>query len=68
MVVDRKGGVAMKKKLMALLLCLIFAFTLVGCNTKNKTNIDFSKTKSTKSTVTKDNESMDMKYHRYNSK
>lgn len=57
----------MKKKLIAALICLLFVFTLVGCKSTNNSNIDFTKSKSSKSTVTKDNESMDSRYHRVNS-
>lgn len=57
----------MKRKLIAALICLLFVFTLVGCKTTTSSNMDFSDKKSTKSTVTKDNEDMDSRYHRVNS-
>ncbi|MGE5390622.1 MAG: hypothetical protein ACM3PE_06105 [Deltaproteobacteria bacterium] len=56
----------MRKKLLALLLCIIFTFTVVGCKSTTKTNMDFSNKKTNKSTVTKDDESMEMRYHRVN--
>jgi len=56
----------MKRKLLAMLICVLFVLTLIGCKTTTSSKMDFSDKKSTKSTVTKDDESMDMRYHRVN--
>lgn len=57
----------MKRKLLAALICILFVFSVVGCKSTTKSNMDFSdKKKSSKSTVTKDDESMDWRYHRVN--
>jgi|GEM_PF-5294212 len=56
----------MKRKLLAIVICIMFAFTVVGCKTTTSTKMDFSNKKTSKSTVTKDDESMEMRYHRVN--
>lgn len=56
----------MKRKLLAALICILFVFSLVGCKSTTKSNMDFSNKKTSKSTVTKDDESMEWRYHRVN--
>ncbi len=53
------------KVLLVALLVFVLMFSLIGCKS-NKTKMDFSKASSTKSTVTPDDEDMDMRYHRLN--
>ncbi|WP_054693258.1 hypothetical protein [Syntrophomonas palmitatica] len=55
----------MLKVLLVSLLLFVLMFSLIGCK-GNKTKMDFSKSQSTNSTVTQDDEDMDMRYHRLN--